>query len=399
VDSNTAKVVVFDFDLPESQNPLYSNTIRYHQNVQASATRYSNQQQGAISYFGTWAAFVSTPTGITTSSIGLYSPYGPTRLFSTVAASVNPTLFTFPRGAVATYFTESNTHAYMTVTDAGIFSTYITPTVSNATTTNINLYSNANSLGFIIRDTTIPNSNMMYSFLYHNSTLFYHSTMIGANFSISTSAAGTIGRTSNAIHNFIFMPTTSTTYYLAPGLPPSSLSNATGTTFNTNNGWYSLLPPCEVSYGIEQTVGSSKAHMYSNGTFISSVNLPFTPLNNNSLLTFQRTENALFLHGRTGFTYHGYARISTNALLTEGGTNINSNLIPQFLTTSATNSSATRTGAVFHVTGTSTVSGSGSTIRMVIYYNISRDRFETPGTIMSNFQNWYSTYEKRSLFY
>jgi hypothetical protein len=395
VDSNTAKVVVFDFDLPESQNPLYSNTIRYHQNIQASATRYSNPQQGATSYFGTWTAFVSTPFGFTGSSIGLYSPYGTTRLFSSIAASVNPVLFTFPRGAVATYFTESNTHAYMTVTDAGIFSTYITPTVSNATTTNTNLYSNANSLGFIIRDTALPNSNMMYSFLYHNSTLFHHSTLIGCNTAVGI-------RTSNAVHNFMQLTTSASTIYLAPGLPPSTLGSVVGITLNPNTGWFSLWPPCEVSYGLQQSSGGvTRATVFSNGSFISTLRLI------GSLASYggqsnviQRSENALFVMQRTGATFHAYSRISTNCFLTEGLTESQpGGTLPSMQSVLTINTSGTRTGAVFHIAGTSNVSGTPSTARIMVYYNMATDRFESTGVLMSNYQNWYSTYEKRTLFY
>ena len=357
----------FDFDYSSSPFQFqYSFSTLNSPILTSYGSRYSPTYQGATSLFQ-GAFFIWNNMGL------FFSPYNSSRILSTPSfTDYTGTLNNSSRFTVFPYMSNT-TFMFSSVDDSGSINHYsVVDVLSNATTRRSILFSNTNSLGYIINNTANPNNNYMYTFQYFNSTMYFFSTNIGANSTINTAA-----RTSNAIHNFFGFTNTVTSYYVGSNIQPYALPKPE---FSLT-GWRSLIPSTEASFGFDRV--TNKIHVMSNNSLVSSINFTYTPLGS----FFDGVADAAICIPIDSNANTKFARISTNGLITLGV--FNSNLPWNFSSITILNytvvSNKVNYGMIFRFN--STISGVNSSIRVAYNYNYSTNTFQTFSSILTGYIN------------
>lgn len=369
----SAKNFVYDFNLPENNNPIYSNSFTGTFAVLPQITRFSPLQQGNTTLFSSW---VNTFVSSSVSSLIVFSPSS-SNIFSTLVFNGNYLNAHSPNFNVIRYFTSENIINFATIDITGKFSTFTTNILSTNNSVSVQL-SNNNTIIYLLSNLLQPNSTLIYSFQYHNSSIFFYSTMVSTNNSFTSL------RTSNATHNY-FSFTSGATFYIPPGLPPSSLGSEIQTqTFR------SLRPPNETSFGINSTNG--KIYVFSNADLLSTISPSnffvgsqlFSVTNNDACFVTYRNPQQVLVQ-----------RVSTNGYFTSAvDTEMSLNFSNKSFTNFSNGLSVTGKGACFNYDAMI----NGSSNSMTIYYDWTTDRFD-------NFSNFYygvsniTTYSNANLFY
>jgi hypothetical protein len=339
------KNLVFNFDLPEANNPILSNTVIYSPISQF--TRFSPTQQAATSLFSFHRGSITVNSQC---NLAIFAPSS-SNYFSTPVNNTSYLTGNSTRFNVTSYFNPSLFVSFATLDIAGNFSTYTTNFLSNLSFRTSYL-SNDNTVIFRLSNSATPNSTILYSFHYFNSTIHFFSTLVNSNAGSFFNFA-----TSNSLHNYFNLPN-GFNIYIPPGGPLSTLGI-------TAQIYRNLLPPNNTAFAINSN--TSEIFVFSNASLVSTVNASLaTP--SNLLLT--SSKDACFFFSRTGGPVFHTLRVSTNGLLTSAS---NTQFSNQFSTISFENINTSHNLGMLMVHAATI---GPSSVNMATIYNYTQDTFE-----------------------
>jgi hypothetical protein len=356
---DSANNFVFNFDLPQSNNPILSNAMATG-TVTSQFTRFPSHNTNASTFFSSWR---QNTTVNASCNLNIFSPSS-SNIYSTAVANTTYTSANSPSfNVIAFYSSPSLFTAFATIDIAGNFSTYTTNFLSNGTS-RVVAGSNANSIIYRLSNSSNPNQSFLYTFTYFNSTINFYSTLVNCN-------CTAFNLTSNSVHNYLGV-NNGLSFYIPINGPPSLLG-ISATIFRN------LTPPNNTAFGANS---NGQIFVFSNDSLISTLN---TTLVTTSNFNAACTQDACFFYYRTGGLCQ-IQRISTNGYYTAA---TNTTLSNQFTSIGILNFfTPTRRGVV--INNDSVV---GATNRsQTLLYNWNLDTFENYNTDYygTSNQNTYS---------